>query len=70
MSGVINSDAGVNAAAALLVFLLVRGLRRGLTVPLGLTRRDAGSPIRDEGNWDRPLSGRGCGDPRHDLATP
>jgi Predicted membrane protein (DUF2142) len=36
MSGVVNNDAGVNAAAALLVFLLVRGLRRGLTVPLGL----------------------------------
>jgi Predicted membrane protein (DUF2142) len=36
MSGVVNNDAGVNAAAALLVFLLVRGLRRGLTLPLGL----------------------------------
>jgi 4-amino-4-deoxy-L-arabinose transferase-like glycosyltransferase len=36
MSGVVNNDAGVNAAAALLIFLLVRGLRRGLTVPLGL----------------------------------
>jgi hypothetical protein len=36
MSGVVNNDAGVNAAAALLVFLLVRGLRRGLSLPLGL----------------------------------
>lgn len=36
MSGVVNNDAGVNAAAALLVFLLVRGLRRGLTVPLAV----------------------------------
>ena len=36
MSGVVNNDAGVNAAAALLVFLLVRGLRRGLTIPLGV----------------------------------
>ena len=36
MFGVVNNDAGVNAAAALLVFLLVRGLRRGLTVPLGI----------------------------------
>jgi 4-amino-4-deoxy-L-arabinose transferase-like glycosyltransferase len=36
MSGVVNNDAGVNAAAALLVLLLVRGLRRGLTVPLAL----------------------------------
>ena len=31
MFGVVNNDAGVNAAAALLVFLLVRGLRRGLS---------------------------------------
>jgi Predicted membrane protein (DUF2142) len=36
MFGVVNNDAGVNAAAALLVFLLVRGLRRGLSVPLGI----------------------------------
>jgi Predicted membrane protein (DUF2142) len=36
MAGVVNNDAGVNAAAALLVFLLVRGLRRGLTVPLAV----------------------------------
>lgn len=36
MFGVVNNDAGVNAAAALLVFLLIRGLRRGLTLPLGL----------------------------------
>jgi hypothetical protein len=35
MFGVLNNDVGVNAAAALLVFLLVRGLRRGLTLPLG-----------------------------------
>jgi hypothetical protein len=36
MFGVVNNDAGVNAAAALLVFLLIRGLRRGLTLPLGV----------------------------------
>jgi 4-amino-4-deoxy-L-arabinose transferase-like glycosyltransferase len=36
MFGVVNNDAGVNAAAALLVYLLVRGLRRGLTLPLGM----------------------------------
>jgi 4-amino-4-deoxy-L-arabinose transferase-like glycosyltransferase len=36
MSGALNNDNGVNAAAALMIFLLVRGLRRGLTWPLGL----------------------------------
>jgi Predicted membrane protein (DUF2142) len=36
MFGVVNNDAGVNAAAALLVFLLIRGLRRGLSLPLGI----------------------------------
>ena len=36
MFGVLNNDAGVNAAAALLVFLLVRGLRRGLSIQLGI----------------------------------
>jgi hypothetical protein len=36
MFGVVNNDAGVNAAAALLIFLLVRGLRRGLSVPLAI----------------------------------
>jgi hypothetical protein len=36
MFGVVNNDAGVNAAGALLVFLLIRGLRRGLSLPLGL----------------------------------
>jgi 4-amino-4-deoxy-L-arabinose transferase-like glycosyltransferase len=36
MFGVVNNDAGVNAVAALLAFLLIRGLRRGLSVPLGL----------------------------------
>jgi hypothetical protein len=36
MFGVFNNDAGVNAAAALLIFLLVRGLRRGLSVPLAI----------------------------------
>jgi hypothetical protein len=35
MFGVVNNDAGVNAAGALLVFLLIRGLRRGLTPWLG-----------------------------------
>jgi 4-amino-4-deoxy-L-arabinose transferase-like glycosyltransferase len=36
MFGVVNNDAAVNAGAALLVFLLVRGLRRGLSVPLAI----------------------------------
>lgn len=36
MFGVVNNDAGVNAAAALLVFLLIRGLRRGLSLPLAV----------------------------------
>jgi hypothetical protein len=41
MFGVVNNDAGVNAAAAVLVYLLIRGLRRGPSigwgVALGLT---------------------------------
>jgi hypothetical protein len=36
MSGAVNNDMGVNAAAALLVYLLVRGLVRGLTPRLGV----------------------------------
>jgi 4-amino-4-deoxy-L-arabinose transferase-like glycosyltransferase len=36
IAGAVNNDNGVNAAAALLVYLLVRGLRRGVSVPLGL----------------------------------
>ncbi|MEA2375562.1 MAG: hypothetical protein QOD53_2025, partial [Thermoleophilaceae bacterium] len=36
MSGAVNNDSGVNAAAAVLVYLLVRGLMRGLTVRLAL----------------------------------
>jgi hypothetical protein len=36
MSGALNNDNGVNAASALMIFLLVRGLRRGLTWRLGL----------------------------------
>jgi 4-amino-4-deoxy-L-arabinose transferase-like glycosyltransferase len=36
MSGAVNNDMGVNAAAAVLLFLLVRGLVRGLTVRLAL----------------------------------
>ncbi|MFL5910696.1 MAG: hypothetical protein ACJ768_09050 [Gaiellaceae bacterium] len=34
MSGSVNNDMGVNAAAAVLLYLLIRGLRRGLTLPL------------------------------------
>lgn len=34
IGGTVNSDNGVNAMAALLLFLVVRGLRRGLTIPL------------------------------------
>jgi hypothetical protein len=36
IAGSVNNDNGVNATAALLLFLLIRGLRRGLTLPLGL----------------------------------
>jgi hypothetical protein len=36
ISGSVNNDMGVNAGAAVLLYLLVRGLRRGLTPPLGL----------------------------------
>jgi Predicted membrane protein (DUF2142) len=36
MFGVVNNDAGVNAVAALLVYLLVRGLRRGPSVGWGI----------------------------------
>ena len=36
ISGSVNNDAGVNAAAAALVYLLIRGLRRGLTLPTGV----------------------------------
>lgn len=34
LGGTVNSDNGVIAACALLVFLLLRGLRRGLSIPL------------------------------------
>ena len=33
ISGMVNNDAGVSAAAALVLYLVVRALRRGLTVP-------------------------------------
>lgn len=36
ISGAVNNDSGVNMGAALTLYLLVRGLRRGLTVPLAL----------------------------------
>jgi Predicted membrane protein (DUF2142) len=36
ISGSVNNDVGVNAAAAALDLLLIRLLRRGLTVPLGV----------------------------------
>lgn len=36
ISGAVNNDVGVNAAAAAAAFLLVRALRRGLTIPWGL----------------------------------
>jgi 4-amino-4-deoxy-L-arabinose transferase-like glycosyltransferase len=36
MSGVVNNDAGVSAAAALALYLVVRALRRGLTVRLAV----------------------------------
>jgi hypothetical protein len=36
ISGIVNNDVGVNAAAAALELLLMRMLRRGITVPWGL----------------------------------
>ncbi|HTZ64150.1 MAG TPA: hypothetical protein VMB51_08595 [Solirubrobacteraceae bacterium] len=36
ISGAVNNDVGVNAAAAAVAYLLVRLLRRGLTIPWGL----------------------------------
>jgi 4-amino-4-deoxy-L-arabinose transferase-like glycosyltransferase len=36
MGGAINNDNGINAAAAAITYLLIRGLRRGLTWRLGL----------------------------------
>ncbi len=36
MSGAVNNDNGVNAAAALAIYLLVRALRRGLSIRLAL----------------------------------
>jgi 4-amino-4-deoxy-L-arabinose transferase-like glycosyltransferase len=36
ISGIVNNDVGVNAAAAALELLLIRMLRRGMTVPWGL----------------------------------
>ena len=36
ISGAVNNDNGVNAAAALALYLLIRALRRRLTVPLAL----------------------------------
>jgi 4-amino-4-deoxy-L-arabinose transferase-like glycosyltransferase len=36
ISGVVNNDAGVSAAAALTLYLVVRALRRGLSVPLAV----------------------------------
>jgi Dolichyl-phosphate-mannose-protein mannosyltransferase len=36
MSGAVNNDVGVNVGAAVIAYLLVRLLRRGMTVPWGL----------------------------------
>src|SRR3954452_22673393 len=36
MSGSVNNDMGVNAAGAVLLLLLIRELRRGLSVPLAI----------------------------------
>jgi hypothetical protein len=36
ISGAVNNDVGVNAGAAALELLLIRGLRRGVTLPWGL----------------------------------
>ena len=39
ISGIVNNDVGVNAAAAALELLLIRLLRRGMTVPWGVAHR-------------------------------
>jgi hypothetical protein len=36
ISGIVNNDVGVNACAAAVEFLVIRILRRGITIPLGL----------------------------------
>ena len=36
ISGAVNNDNGINAAAALSLYLVIRALRRGLTWPIGL----------------------------------
>jgi len=45
MAGSVNNDVGVNAAAALLTWLLLRGLRRGLTVRLAVGLAAAGLAV-------------------------
>ena len=57
ISGAINNDNGVNAAAAAIAYLLIRGLRRGLTWRLGArARRRARDRAADEGHGLLPLS--------------
>ena len=69
MFGVVNNDAGVNAAAALLVFLLVRGLRRGLSLPLGhRPRQRRCAAARDEGDLVPPSTPLLSLGRRHGLA--
>jgi len=36
IGGMVNTDVGVNLAAAILTYLMIRALRRGLTVPLAI----------------------------------
>ena len=52
ISGAVNNDSGVNAGAACLMWLLLRGLRRGPVVPnSGNNRSDAGRDATDESDW-------------------
>ncbi len=47
ISGAVNNDVGVNAGAAALELLLIRMLRRGVTLPLGHAHRRAADPAAD-----------------------
>ena len=54
ISGAVNNDNGINAAAALSLFLLIRGLRRGLTwrVALALGATLAVAPLMKETGYE------------------
>jgi len=54
ISGAVNNDNGINAAAALALYLVIRGLRRGLTwrVALGLGATLAIAPLMKETGYE------------------